>query len=92
MGDRAVRQVVIVNRRGLHARASSAFARAANGFEAKVIVCHEGQEADGKSVMDLLILAASKGDVIDIEARGEDAEAAIRTLIDLVANGFGEKD
>lgn len=92
MSERAARQVVIVNRRGLHARASSAFARAATGFEAAVRVRHEGQEADGKSVMDLLILAASKGDVVDIEAEGPDADAAIEALVALVSDRFGEPD
>lgn len=84
-------QVEIVNQKGLHARASAAFSRLANEYQAKVTVRHEEVSADAGSIMDLLFLAASKGRVIEISAEGEDAEAAVNALRELVENRFGEE-
>ncbi|MAP94393.1 MAG: HPr family phosphocarrier protein [Ponticaulis sp.] len=82
--------VTICNERGLHARASAAFARLAQTHNADIIVERAGVEADGKSIMDLLMLAASKGCEIEISATGPDAEPAISELSELVENRFGE--
>lgn len=82
--------VEICNVKGLHARASAAFARLSNEHTSKVTVTHDGISADGGSIMDLLFLAASKGKTIEISADGEDAEAAVSALKALVENRFGE--
>ena len=84
-------RVEICNQKGLHARASAAFARLSNEYSAQVSVAHEGVTADGGSIMDLLFLAASKGCVIEISADGEDADQAVNALKTLVENRFGEE-
>ncbi|MEL7130659.1 MAG: HPr family phosphocarrier protein [Pseudomonadota bacterium] len=83
-------RVAIVNKKGLHARASAAFARLAGAYSADISVRHNGEKANGEHIMDLLMLAAHKGTEIEIHAKGADAEAALSALIELVTNGFGE--
>tara|TARA_B100000678_G_scaffold288546_1_gene297235 strand:- start:6478 stop:6747 length:270 start_codon:yes stop_codon:yes gene_type:complete len=83
-------QVEICNQRGLHARASAAFSRLAQNYEARITVSRAGMTADGKSIMELLSLAASKGLDIEITAEGSDAEDAVTALTELVRNRFGE--
>lgn len=86
------REVDIVNRRGLHARASAKFVQMAEGFNAHIRVSREGQTVGGTSIMGLMMLAAAQGSSILIEAEGPDAEAAMDALADLVAGRFGEED
>ncbi|MAF58167.1 HPr family phosphocarrier protein [Ponticaulis sp.] len=85
------RVVEICNQKGLHARASAAFSRTAQEFTSNIQVSRAGMEADGKSIIELLSLGAGKGYEIEISATGEDAEAAVQALIDLVNNRFGEE-
>ncbi|MCP5464109.1 MAG: HPr family phosphocarrier protein [Deltaproteobacteria bacterium] len=80
----------IVNERGLHARAAAKFVKTASQFESEIVVSKDGIEADGKGIMDLLMLAAQKGSQIEIEATGPDADKALNELDQLVQNGFGE--
>ncbi|SRR6056297_1787245 len=82
--------VVIPNEKGLHARASAKFVKCAEAFESEVQVFKDGHAVGGTSIMGLLMLAASCGTTISIEARGADAEAAVAALAELVASGFGE--
>ena len=84
------RQIEILNQRGLHARAAAKFVKTASAFEAKIDVCHGGTEVCGTSIMGLMMLAASKGSVISVNAAGEDAEAAVEALAMLVRNRFDE--
>lgn len=91
MSDQS-RQVDIVNRRGLHARASAKFVQMAEGFNAYIRVSREGQTVGGTSIMGLMMLAAAQGSSILIEAEGPDAEAAVEALAALVAGRFGEED
>jgi phosphocarrier protein len=86
----ASQTVEIINKKGLHARASSKFARLATTFSSHVTVSHEGETAIGIHIMDLLMLAAHKGCQIKISATGEDASAAVKALSALVLEGFGE--
>ena len=88
----APRQVTIVNRRGLHARASARFVKCAEGFDAEIRVTKDGQTVEGTSIMGLMTLAAAPGCCIQLEAEGPDAEAAMDALAKLVAEGFGEED
>jgi phosphocarrier protein len=86
------RTLTIVNRRGLHARASAKFVKCADGFDAVVTVTKDGQDVEGTSIMGLMTLAAAPGTTIEISARGREAEAALDALAALVADGFGERD
>ncbi|MFC6197602.1 HPr family phosphocarrier protein [Ponticaulis profundi] len=85
-------RVEIVNQRGLHARASAAFSRLAQQYDSAVLVSREGIEADGKSIMELLTLAASKGSTIEISANGTDESDAVSALEALVVDRFGEDE
>jgi phosphocarrier protein len=86
------RQITIVNRRGLHARASARFVKCAEAFDAEIRVSKDGQTVGGTSIMGLMTLAAAPGCKIDVEAEGPEAAAAIDALSKLVAEGFGEED
>lgn len=86
--DIARRQVKIVNTHGLHMRPSSKFVKLARSFQAEVWVHYGGSKANGKSVLDMTGLAAERGTMLDLEARGPDAEQAIAALSELVAAGF----
>ena len=92
MTGTAVRTVEIVNKRGLHARASAKFVKLASGFDAEVRVSKDGQTVDARSIMGLMMLAAGPGCCIDIEAEGADAEAAVAALQELVAGKFEEEE
>ena len=81
---------VIANRLGLHARAAAKFVRTAERFDAEVWVTKDGMSVVGTSIMGLMMLAASTGSTLDLAATGPEAEAAVRALVDLVADGFGE--
>ncbi len=85
-------EVVIPNKKGLHARASAQFVRCASGFTAQVRVTREGHTVGGTSIMGLMMLAAGQGHSILIEAEGPEAPQALEALIKLVENGFGEDD
>jgi phosphocarrier protein HPr len=85
-----VREVVIPNALGLHARAAARFVQAAARFESNVRVSRGGRAVDGKSLMGVLLLAAAKGTTLTMEAEGGDAAAAMDALATLVASGFGE--
>ncbi len=82
--------VEIVNRRGLHARASAKFVTMASGLNAHVVVSKDGSEVTGTSIMGLMMLGAAIGDSITISARGDGAEAALAQLVTLVETKFGE--
>lgn len=80
----------IVNRNGLHARPAAAFVKAAAKFSSDILVTKEGLEVNGKSIMGVLMLGAAWGSTLVIRAEGDDAEAAIEALTELVASGFSE--
>jgi phosphocarrier protein len=86
------RAVAIVNRRGLHARASARFVKCAESFDADVRVTKDGQTVGGTSIMGLMTLAAAPGCTIELEAEGREAAAALDALERLIAEGFGETD
>ncbi len=84
------RSVPIVNRLGFHARAAAKFVHLAGQFEARVRVARGTKEMDGKSILGLLLLAASNGTTITISADGTDEREALEALASLVEAGFGE--
>ncbi len=85
-----VREVEIVNSRGLHARASAKFVQMAEKFDAEIRVSREGQTVPGTSIMGLMMLAAGKGTELELETEGADAEAALEAVAALIADRFGE--
>jgi phosphocarrier protein HPr len=84
------REVVIRNMRGLHARAAAKFVKLAGGFDAQVSVSRDEQTVSGESIMGLLMLAASPGCAIRLVAEGNEADAALAALCDLVEAKFHE--
>ena len=91
----AARDIVVSNKLGLHARPAMQFVDVANGFASEIKVLKFGDEpgeADGKSVMQMIILAATEGTPLRIEADGDDAQAAVDKLAELFESKFGEED
>ena len=86
------REVIIVNRRGLHARAAAKFVKLAQSFEATINVEKSGTSVSGLSIMGLMMLAATPGTALTLRAEGPAAEAALCALNRLVASGFDESD
>jgi phosphocarrier protein HPr len=86
------RTLLIVNPRGLHARASRKLAELALRYDAQVLVRREDGEADATSLMDLMMLGAGIGCEIEVEAQGAQAEEAMTAIAALVEDGFGERD
>ena len=84
------RQVMISNKLGLHARAATKFANLCGRYACKMQVCCNGKTIDGKSIMSLMLLAASKGTTIELTADGHDEEAALSALLALIEDKFGE--
>ena len=84
------RQATILNTRGLHARAAAKFAKAAGDFDAVVTVCRGDQTVSGLSIMGLMMLAASPGSELTLEATGPEADAALDALEALIMDKFGE--
>lgn len=83
-------KLIIKNKRGLHARASAKFMTCARGFEADITVRHEDMCVPGTSIMGLMMLAAAPGCEIEIKTEGNDADAALEALKELVESKFGE--
>ncbi|WP_299376126.1 HPr family phosphocarrier protein [uncultured Kiloniella sp.] len=82
--------LMILNKRGLHARASAKFVKVAEIFDAEVTVCKDGTSVSGCSIMGLMMLAAAPGCEIELSAKGPSAEEAMKALEELVANKFDE--
>jgi phosphotransferase system HPr (HPr) family protein len=90
VSNRASAKVVIGNKLGLHARPAMCFVDAATAFKSNVSVRRADQSVDGKSIMQMMMLAATKGTELEIIAEGEDAEKAVASLKKLVESGFDE--
>jgi phosphocarrier protein HPr len=84
------RDVQICNRLGLHARAAARFVQAATRFRSRVSVSRDGRTMDGKSILGILLLAASQGAWLEVAADGDDEIDAVAALVALVETGFGE--
>jgi phosphocarrier protein HPr len=85
------KEFTIVNKLGLHARASALFVKTASRFVADIRLEKEGVEVNGKSIMGIMMLAASKGTTVCLSVSGADEIEALQTMGDLIANGFGEE-
>ena len=82
--------IKIINKKGLHARASAKIVEAAARFESHITVSKDGQRVDARSIMGLMMLAANPGSEIVIEADGPDADAALAAIVALAKARFGE--
>jgi phosphocarrier protein len=81
----------IVNKLGLHARASALFVKTASKFASEVKLAREAVEVNGKSIMGIMMLAASKGTKIRLTVEGADEDEAMQTIGALIVDGFGEE-
>ena len=90
--DATVRTLTIVNKKGLHARASAKFFQTVERFDAQVRVTRGQETVGGTSIMGLMMLGAATGTIITVEATGNEATAAADALDKLVSSGFGEED
>lgn len=91
-GKAIVREIPIVNQKGLHARASARFVQTVDKFNAEVTVSRGGETVGGTSIMGLLMLAAARGSSITVTAKGPEAKAAIAAVEALCADRFGEEE
>ncbi|MDY6821087.1 MAG: HPr family phosphocarrier protein [Deferribacterota bacterium] len=82
--------ITLVNELGLHARAAAIFVKKASEFESTITVIKDGVEADGKSILSLMMLAAPKGSELELVIKGEDAKDALEALKELIYSRFGE--
>jgi phosphocarrier protein len=87
-----VETLPIINRKGLHARASAKFVKCAEGFDADITVTRGGETVGGTSIMGLLTLAAAQGTSVTVTASGHEAEAAMAAIRALLADRFGEDE
>jgi len=83
-------ELTIVNKLGLHARASAKLTQVANSFKSEVWLSRNGRRVNAKSIMGVMMLAAGKGASVTVEAEGADADAALRAIRQLIADKFGE--
>ncbi len=86
------RSFTIKNKLGLHARAANMVVQTASNFTSSITVIKDGIEANAKSIMGLLLLAAGKGSKIVVRVKGKDAQEALKELGKLIEGKFGEKD
>ena len=80
-----------MNRLGLHARAAAKLVHTAGAFQSRVTVEKEGEEVDAKSILGVLLLAAVQGSTVTVRCDGQDEDAAMAAVTDLIANRFGEE-
>ena len=85
-------ELTIVNKLGLHARASAKLTQVASGFKSDVWLTRNGRRVNAKSIMGVMMLAAGKGSTIGIETDGSDADAALRAILQLIVDKFGENE
>ncbi len=85
-----IRQITIVNRRGLHARAAARLVQIAGEYDAEITLAKDGAEVSGLSIMGLMMLAAAPGSTLELRASGDQAQQAADAIAALVAGGFDE--
>lgn len=84
------KKITIINKLGLHARAAAKLVQTASGFESDVFIIHEDRKVSGKSIMGIMMLAASRGTTIEVVTSGRDEEQAMAVIDGLIADRFGE--
>ena len=89
--SRAVKELTVTNKLGIHARPAALFVKVANKFDSDIIVEKDGEQVNGKSIMGLMMLAAASGSKLTLIAEGRDAEAAVVELEQLFIQKFNEE-
>ncbi|MFT6262006.1 MAG: phosphocarrier protein [Bermanella sp.] len=84
--------VTIINKLGLHARAAAKLVSTASGYSSKIKVAYNGKDVDGKSIMSVMMLAASKGCEITVKVDGDDEAVAMKAVLNLINNRFDEDE
>jgi len=84
------KEITIINKLGLHARAAAKFVSLASGFESEILLRRNDKTVNGKSIMGVMMLAAGCGSTVELSAEGSDEELAVRELEALIADRFGE--
>jgi len=85
-------EITIINKLGLHARAAAKFVSCASAFSSSIQVGQDGSMVDGKSIMSIMMLAAAKGTVLELQIEGEDEQEALAALVELIENRFEEDE
>ncbi len=85
------REIEIINKLGLHARAAAKLVSCANSFQSSVFLLRSGQRVNGKSIMGVMMLAANQGTLLELEVDGPDETATLQALVDLINDRFGEE-
>jgi len=85
-------EVEIVNKLGLHARASAKLTQLASGYQSEIWLTRNGRRVNAKSIMGVMMLAAGKGSTVGIEIDGSDADAALKAIVELINGKFGEDE
>lgn len=85
-------QITIINKLGLHARAAAKFVATCSAFASNIETGHSGQMVDGKSIMSIMMLAASQGTVLELVIDGEDEQQALEAIQTLINNRFDEHE
>ncbi len=85
-------ELTIINKLGLHARAAAKFVNTSSAYASKILVGKEGELVDGKSIMSIMMLAASQGTVLNFQIDGEDEEEAFSALKDIIERRFDEEE
>ncbi len=85
-------QVTIINKLGLHARAAAKFVGCTSAFSSRIMAGRDGDMVDAKSIMSVMMLAAGKGTILDLHIDGDDEQAALAALVELIDNRFGEAE
>jgi phosphocarrier protein len=84
--------ITIINKLGLHARAAAKFVTLASGFDSEIELARNGKAVNGKSIMGVMMLAASQGTELTLRAKGSDEDEAIEKISELIADRFGEDE
>ncbi len=88
--DRAEKQALVTNERGLHARAATQLVQMAAKYPCEVTLSKDGNEVNGKSIMGVLMLVASKGTMLTVAAKGDRAAEVVAAIVKLIEDKFGE--
>lgn len=86
------RELTIINRKGLHARAAAKVVKLCGQFQCEITFCRNDLCAAGRSILDLLMLAAAQNKQVKVTCQGDDAQAALEAITDLIGRGFDEED
>lgn len=86
------REITIINKLGLHARAAARFVSLASSFESKIRVTKDGKTVNGKSIMGVMMLAASQNTTLTITTEGDDESSAMKRIVELINDRFGEQE